>query len=1164
MTRRQQDIAGASLFFCSLLALAFASLASAQSVSGTIAGTVRDASSLAVSGAAITLTDTSTALERNETSNEQGDFIFSSVPPGSYQLVIKFQGFKTLQRDDVQLTASERLSLGTLVLAVGSAEQKIEVTAQGTAVQTESSEHSAVLTAAQLQNLMVRGRNVTSMVKVLPGVVDTAEGTSGQASGNSNSEEQISKFFYFNVQGNRSNATNITLDGVALNEPGGNTQVNVAVGLDAIAEVKVLLSNYQAEYGRMSGANIELVAKSGTRDFHGGGSYYKRHEQFNANGFFNNRLGLPKPYYRFNVWNYNIGGPVYIPGHFNKERNKLFFFWTQEFWPLRITNPLKQVTMPTALERAGDFSQSRDQNGALIPIKDPQTGAQFPGNIIPANRINSNGQALLNIFPQPNFLNRSVSAGLYNYNSQIPADTPNRVDTFKTDYNISSNDLLSFTWSAHYRREEGYASRSSVNWPMNSTRIQSRSLFYAWRYQHVFSPTTVNELTVGQNQHHGYDTVDPDQQALISRSGRGINLPQFYPAGNPLNLIPSLTFGGIPNAATVAFGSTYPINNARKIFNAADNLSKTVGAHTVKAGIVIEHLWIDEGPTASNFNGIFDFSRDVNNPLDSGYAFANALLGNFTSYQEASARPSPKLRNNSVEWYLQDTWRANRKLTLDYGVRFYWNQPYYEESGLVSGFVPALYDSTQAVSLVRPGIVNGRRVGINPVNGAVLPSATIGAIAPGSGNATDGIVVAANSSSYPQGLQNNPGVKLGPRFGFAYDPFGDGKTAIRGGFGIFYNSLPSGSGIGVMDAQYPIVASPVISYGSLATYSGASGLVFPQSVIGLNPNNTIPRVMDINLSVQRSLGYGTVIDVSYIGTLGRHLLWQRNINPVPVGADFQPANADPTNPKVPLTSNFLRPVIGYGNLGILETASSSNYHSLQVSVNRRFARGLQFGANWTWSKTMDFNDNDTDNIGVLAPLRSWNYGLASFDRTHDLKINFLYELPRSRIPWAPAKFIVDGWQTSGIASFVSGAPTTVTFTTTNGVDLTGTASQTPRVNVTGSVYLPSDQRTFYKNFRTDVFQLPAVGTLGNAGRTLLRGPGINNWDLSLFKNFRVKDRASIQFRWELYNAFNHTQFSALDTAARFDASGRQVNADLGAFTAARNPRIMQFALRVTF
>ena len=618
-----------SFLSISFLAFILHAPARAQSISGAISGSVRDASSLAIPGAEVVLTDTATALERRARSNDLGDFVFTSVPPGSYRLVIQFQGFKTLQRDAVQLTASERLSLGNLVMEVGSAEQKIEVTAQGVTVQTESSEHSADLTTAQLQNLLVRGRNVTSMIKLLPGVVDTAEGTSGQASGNSNSEEQISKFFYFNVQGNRANATNITLDGVALNEPGGNTQLNVAVGLDAIAEVKVLLSNYQAEYGRMSGANIELVAKSGTRDFHGGGSYYKRHEEFNANNFFNNKLGLPKPYYRFNVWNYNVGGPIYIPRHFNKDRNKLFFFWTQEYWPLRITNPLKQVTVPTDPERVGDFSQSLDQNGALVTIKDPLTGLQFPGNVIPASRIDRNGQALLNIFPQPNFLNRSVSAGLYNYISQIPADTPNRVDTFKNDYNITANDLLSFTWSAHYRREEGYASRSSVNWPMNSTRIQSRSLFYSWRYQHVFSPTTVNELTIGQNQHHGYDTVDPDQQMRVSRDGRGVNLPQFDPAGNPLNLIPSLTFGGIPNAATVAFGSTYPINNARKIFNAADNLSKTIGSHTVKAGIFIEHLWIDEGPTASNFNGIFDFSRDVNNPLDSGYAYANALLGNF-------------------------------------------------------------------------------------------------------------------------------------------------------------------------------------------------------------------------------------------------------------------------------------------------------------------------------------------------------------------------------------------------------------------------------------------------------------------------------------------------------------------------------------------------------
>jgi hypothetical protein len=1141
----------------------FAVPAAAQSIAGSITGSVRDSSNSAIMGAHVTLVEVATNAERRATSSNQGDFVFTVVGPGSYRLMVQFQGFQTLERDSIQLAASDRLALGNLVLQVGSSEQKITVTAEGANVQTASAEHSAMITNSQVNTLLVRGRNVTSLMRLLPGVVDTAEGASGQASGNSNSEENISKFFYFNVQGNRANANNITLDGISLNEPGGNTQVNVAVGLDSISEVKVLLSGYQAEYGRMSGANIQLIAKSGTRDFHGLASYYKRHEQFNANNYFNNQLGLPKPWYRFNTYNYNVGGPVYVPGKFNRNREKLFFFWSQEFWPLKVTNPLRQVTVPTALERTGDFSQSIDQNGALIAVTDPTTKQPFPGNRIPASRIDPNGQALSKIFPLPNFLDRNISAGRYNYISQISGETPNRVDTWKSDYNISPRDILSFTWSAHFRREEGYATRSSVSWPMNSVRIRSRSLFYAWHYQHIFSPGLVNELTVGANQHHGWDIIDPDQLATIQRKTFGLTAADLFPAANPLGLIPATAFGGVTNAATTAFGGNYPLDNNREIFNLADNLTKVAGSHTVKFGVLMERLWVNDGPTGKNASGLFDFSRDVNNPLDSGYAYGNAILGNFDKYQQGNVLASPAFRNNSVEWFVQDNWRVNRRLTLDYGARLYWLPPYTDANGQRSGFVPANFDPKKQVRLIQPALVNGKKVGVDPVTGGTFASASIGAIVPGSGDTSNGIVTAATNKAYPAALADGPGIKFAPRLGFAFDPFADGKSAVRGGFGIFYNKLPSGS-YGGLSTQYPILITPTINFDTISTFANAPGLVYPQDVQGLARNLGTPMSMDLNLSVQRNLGFGTVVDLGYAGTLGRHMLWQRSLSTIPLGANFDPKNADPTNPKVPLSSAFLRPIVGYNNVGLLETASSSNYHSMQASVNRRFARTLQFGVNWTWSKAMDYNDSDTDSISTLVPVRVWNYGLASFDRTHALKFNWLYDLPSLKTSLAPVKFILSDWQWSGVASFVSGAPTTVGFTTTNGIDITGTASQGPRINVTGDPVLAKGDRTFYRNFDTSVFQLPAVGTFGNAARTLLRGPGINNWDVSLFKNFPVKERVKVQFRWEMYNALNHTQFSAFDTTARFDATGKQVNAGLGQFTVARNPRIMQFAVRATF
>ena len=1149
------DCVKALVLFLTLLFLACS--LTGQTITGSISGSVQDSSNLAVVGASATLINTATTAAITVTSNERGDFTFAAVVPGTYTLRLKYSGFKTLERSSIILSASDHLALGILALQVGSAEQTITVTAGGATVETQSSAHSAQLTTSQIDNLEVKGRNITSMMKLLPGVVDTSEGSSTLAGGMNNSEDQIAKFYYFNVQGNRLNSTNVTLDGVVISDMSTGSEVNVAVGLDAISEVKALLGNYPAEYGRMAGAEIQLIAKSGTNKFHGFGSYYMRNEDLNANSFFNNRLNVPKPMYRYNVFNYGIGGPLYIPGHFNKNRNKLFFFWTEEFWPIKNTNALQKVTVPTALERTGDFSQSVNQSGALIVVKDPSTLQPFPGNRVPASRIDPNGQALLNIFPLPNFTNRAISAGGYNYVSQSRSDTPNRVDTWKSDYNINTNNLLTFTWSAHFRREEGFGTQSPVSWPWYSTRINSRSLFYAWHYLHIFSPTAVNDLTTGATQHHGAYTVDP---AGISRAKYGYTAPQLFPVNNIASAVPRATYGGVVNAATIAFNYP-PTNNDRELFNLADTFTKIVHAHTFKLGVFVEHLWIDDGPQSSYPAGFYNFTQNTTNPLDTGYAYANGILGNFLQYQEGKPIVTPEYRNHSVEWFVQDTWKVTKRLLLEYGVRFYWIQPYYEASGNRSSFVPSQFNFANAVRLIQPVLVNGQRVGMNPVDGSILNAASIGAIAPGAGNASNGMVTATQNSSYPAAMADTPPMRPAGRFGFAYDPFGNGKTAIRGGFGMYYNNLSTYAYAG-LSTQYPILTTLAENYNTIPNVTSALGLIYPQAVVGLNRTLQLPLTMDTSFAVQRELGFGTVLDIGYAGTLGRHLMWRRPINAIPMGADFAPQNADPTNPKVPLPSAFLEPYIGYNAISMLETAASSHYNSLQVAVNRRFSKNVQFGANWTWSKAMDFNDDENGVLDALMP-RNMAYGLASFDRTNIFKVNWVYDLPRP-FRWTPAKVAFNDWHLSGVFSLMSGAPAAVSFATTNALDITGSSSQTPRPNLVCNPNISKGARTFYKNFDTSCFTEPAVGTFGNEGKFVMRGPGTNNWDLSLVKNFPSVERVHLEFRCEAYNTFNHPQFSALDTTAQFNASGTQINGDFGAFTAANRPRVVQLALRATF
>ena len=1133
---------------CLALFLAVIGAITAQTITGTITGSVRDPGGLAVAGAEIKLVQQGTGAERASVTGERGSFTIGSLPPGTYDLAVSVAGFKRYEMKSVVLSASEVLAVPEIVLEIGALAEQITVEARAATVQTATAERAGVIGANQVENLQVRNRTALGLVQLLPGVVDIG------------GSEGPDRNWLIHVQGNRRNTNNVSMDGLTVNAS-NNFNAVVTVGMDAIEEVKILVSNHQAEYGRMSGANINIVTKSGTRHFHGLGSYFKRHEQFNASDFFSNRLGLPKSLYRYNTWSYNVGGPVYIPGKFNRNRDKLFFFFSQEYWPLRNTQPVRQVTVPTALERAGDYSQSVDLNGRLIPVVDPVSRQPFAGNKIPTSRIDPNGQALLNVFPAPNFLDRAISAGRYNYVFQTTNNSPKRSESLKFDYNANSANRLFITLATTKDSDSGamgIPDSGGTNWPQMTKTYSISGKALVGRYTRVFSPTLINELNVGGFVRPARDSYADSEVKRNQRDTAGYKLGQFHPENNPFNLIPNATFGGVPGSviANLLIEGRFPLSATRKASTITNNITKVLGVHTLKAGIFWDHLW-DSGTPQVAFQGSFDFGRNANNPLDTGYAYANAIAGVFNAYTEPTFRPSNIARKGNIEWFAQDNWKATRRLTLDCGIRFYVLPPEIAIDDNLAGFVPGAFDPRRQVQLIRPALVNGTKVGVDPVTGRVLPAPLIGAIAGGAGDVKNGFVVAANDRSYPRAMMYGRGVLYAPRIGFAYDLTGDGKTALRGGFGVFFGR--NGSSLGGYNQ------TPVINFGTLPTLLSSSGLLFPQNVDGMDFSGYSANVMNYSFSVQRNVGMGTVVDIAYVGSLGRHLLWTRNLNSIPFGSNFDPKNADPTNTRVPLPDVFLRPYMGYRNITFSEPASSSNYHSLQVSANRRFARGLQFGVAWTWSKAMDFTDLDNGSVSTQVPVRVWDYGLAGFDRTHVLKANWLWDVPKTPFQNPVAKSILNGWTLSGIPSFVSGVPTGIGFTQTTAVDITGSSTDGARIVVLDNPVLPKSERSFSRNFRTDVFAPPAKGTVGNAARTLIRGPGINSWDLALIKNLPLRgDKARLQFKWELYNAFNHTQFSALDTTARFDPAGQQVNARLGEFTATYRPRQMQFALRLYF
>lgn len=1125
----------------------------AQTVTGMITGVVVDSSGLAIVDAEVTLTQTQTGVQRKTKSLASGDFVFNAIEPGRYTLAIVSPGFKRVERTSINLTASERLSVGSIPMEVGQVTENITVKSDSAVVQTASAEHAGVLTSSQVENLQIKGRNVITLLQLLPGVVDT------------NAPDAPDRNFAIglSVNGNRRNAIGTTMDGVATQDSGVGWISTANISMDAIAEVKVLLNNYQAEYGRMRGAVVQMIGKSGTKDFHGGFGYFKRHEQFNATDFFNNRNSLPKPRYRYNMFSYSVGGPVYIPKTFNTGKTKLFFFWSQEFWPQKTGVPVTFVTMPTALERIGDFSQTVDVNNRLIPVKDPTTGIVLPNNIVPANLLDPNGQALLKFLPLPNFSNRTISGGQYNYINQVELNKPQGLLTMKIDYNLTSSDLVSVTWSRQKDSQTGTMGLATpnANWPLESRTFETRGNILSGRYQKILSPTLVNELVLGYNWRVEFEAIPDEELKKITRATVGYNAPQLFPQSNPLNLLPNVTFGGIPNVANITL-TNIPLGARYPTYTISDNITKTFSRHVVKAGIFLNRQSVVSVATTNR--GTLNFAVDVNNPLDTGYTYANAAVGSFASAAQSNRIVQTSTIYKAVEWFVQDSWKLSRRFTVELGLRFIQTVPGYTNhpAGM---FSTDAWKAADQPALITPATVGGRRVGIDPRTGNVFPVPAIGLIAPGSGNAANGVIL-NTTPGVPRGLINGPGLSYNPRFGFAWDIFGNGRTALRGGFGIFQSSGANGEGAAGSESILPLVQSVTVPYSTLSGLGSSSGLLSPISVSTRQNPMGIAASYNLSFGVQHNLGHGTVLDVGYVGTLGRHLNWAFDLDPVPLGANFDPRNADPTSAtRAPLSANFLRrPYYGLSGVTYTNWGGTSNYHSLQTSINRRFAAGLQFGVSHTWSKFLDAVDFDGNTVSPFVPARQYNYGLSTYDRSQNLRVNFLYDLPGIWKDHMVSRWVLNGWQISGINAFISGSPSGVGFTTTNNADITGTASTGARIDVIGSPVLSKGEKTFARNFRTDVFRVPAVGTLGTAGRTLLVGPGINNWDLSIYKNFPVREPFRLQFRAEFYNAFNHTQFSSLDTTARFDPAGNQVNLTLGQFTASRPPRQIQLALRFVF
>ena len=1182
-----------------LIALVFAgypAVLHAQTTSASVSGSIQDAQAGVLPGVTVTLTSKTQGNVLTAVTDEGGRFVFPIVRPDTYSLKVTLQGFKTLEKTNVVVNANDKLSAGILQMEVGSMTEEVSVTARVTEVQSNTGERSFTLESEALKNIANNGRMLFNFATLVPGAL--SQNTGGQELG------QVSSF---TVNGQRPNSNNITIDGVSNIDTGDNGGNMATTNIDSVAEFKILTNAYQAEYGRAVGGQLQVVTKSGTQDYHGSGYWYGRRSGWDANTYLNNRNSpvLQPAKTSRNDSGYTFGGPVSFPG-FNEDKKKLFFFFSQEYQRRTSPNGLHQTRVPTALERAGDFSQSVDSSGNLVVIRDPQTGLPFPGNAIPSNRLYAPGIAALNMFPTANF---SGGGNGLNFRSQDPDQPKRREDLLRMDFQATDKWRVT---GRYMHNNEDILQAYGTTWAGNgSDQLPTPTLFvhpgsnYMLQATGILTPSTSLELSWGRAANSL--NFNLQQQSLFKKSNAAFgSLPLLFPDAVQADYVPWFQFnGGRTNNAGQYQTDRGPFTNENVTNDVIANLTKVWGAHASKAGVYFQHSFKPQSIFAS-FNSTINFVDNGQNPFDTGYSYANAALGVFNSYTQANKYAVPEWNYKNFEFYAQDNWKPNRRLTLDYGARFYYLTPQWDTTLQASNFLPDQFNQAAASKLYFPVCANGTtpancdRRGIDPAfigaNGLpTVPATTsntvegrfIGRLIPGS-NRFNGALQAGQGIN--DQLQSGNAFRVSPRVGIVYDLTGKGTTIIRGGYGIFYDR-PQGNQVFDMISNAPGVLNSTLQFGQLQTVTAGGG--DPFTTLSLNPSAydfKPPRVEQWNIGIQHKLMESIILDLAYVGSNSSDLLRQVQINAVPIGAAFLPQNQDPT--RVPsstpgatsLPTDFLRPFQGYSGIRMWDYSGYANYHALQTSVSRRFDRGFMFSGFWVWSKALGINSTDfSAGVPNLTPqqTRALDYSLLDYDRPHNITLNAIYQM-KSYTENKALGAAINDWQLSGVYRWTSGRPYTVGYSIPGigAANLTGSSDGNPN----GRIVVTCDPGSGssgdpYRQLNTACFAPPQPGSNGNeSSRFFVHAPPINNLDMSISKNFKIYGRTKAEFRVDMFNALNHTQFTGVNATANFasltdktitnlpfDAAGNLVRPNgFGTINGVAPPRQLQIMTRISF
>ena len=1250
--------------------LAGASNAFAQAQVGNLTGTVVDNVG-AVPGATVTVTNLNTNTTSTAQTSGQGTFRIVSLLPARYTAKISMQGFKQIDITEFTLSAGQTLDLGRQTLQAGGVTETVNVTAEVTPVQTTSSALQKNLTGDFLTSVQVKGRDIFGMLKVLPGVIDSSNDRNFAAWSSGRS---------LSINGGNSLNKNTTIDGVPVGEEGGNGTTYITPNIDAVAEVNVVSSGYTAENGRMASGQVSMVTKSGTNEFKGSAWYNGRRDWMNKNTYLRDKAGDVKQFFAVDISGFSIGGPVILPKLINSRtsQKKLFFFASTEYTHDIRPSATDYYSVPTLLERNGDFSQTfycasatanscdRAADGTLTRVGSttrlnllnpygqadffcqPGTGgisgvacvgqgltATNPGaagsGIINPKYFNSIGKATLNLLPLPNGKVNALPGQAWTANTGYDTlpDHVRKNLVLRVDTVLSQK--TRFSVRGLFDRDDN----TSYNQIMPGTGSQDNVFpgnLLTTTVTQVLKPTVVNEITFGFAQNHwGFKRkpgpIEASDYTDWYRDSLGIDPPRLGAFGayrNPPVLdntntdqypyFPYVNFGG-GSATNNAFirpaggSGPQPRWNQNYRYTMSDDLTIVRGRHSFKMGFFTERDSKTE-PGSQNYAGSYNFDHNSSNAFSAGNGYANALLGEFEGYQEIDRRIDYEVRHWLTEAYAQDTWRMTPRFTLDYGLRLSHNGSLYESRGYNSAFNPDLYSTanevrvfdqvcvTSATNLTltdgRISCPSARQRGRNPFTGEIVGQAFAGTAVPGRGDVTNGQFEGGLSGKRAGEYDSLKPVSWGPRVGFAWDVFGNGKTAVRGATGMFYN-LFNRSNYGFTGGPLTSITRSIsrANMDDIAQFVATNNFALAPTGVKvpfemfknewLEGNMIAPtkhqseKHYQGNLAVQRDLGFNTVVEVAWVGNYGRNYWRNKTANNIPINAYADTNNLFNGSP---LSASYIRRL--YAGVGAITYGTSDevglNYNSLQISAQRRLSHGLQMGLAYTLAKGEGIRDWNfmVEEQGGEAALRQNYYGPQTTSdqgqsRTHVLVVNYSYQIPTLNLPIV--KHILTGWEASGVVTALTGDPLNPTCGNaantggTNAVNITGIANTDPTLTGAGarcemvpgaslySGYDANPNNTTFKedtiHFNPNAFQRPlptntsfttngvvgagAQGNLGNAPWGILRNPSWSNWDFTLARRVPIKigrgGNARIQLQF--YNMFNQVQFDRMDVGMAY-------------------------------